>query len=195
MHDELFKRPAVIARYRAGPYAESRERFLKQARAEGYSNSTLERVAWVLLIVAEAVQSYGGSISSTQLRSLLCRRSIEKRGDAQQGSAGHRCCVSGRTSSSPRQRDRLAGGIWSACRARDRRAMNGMPQPQLCGRRQPDAHGSRCPSRRDRGSRPGADQARERSVGRIGAEGVIRHLGHQDGGSRSALRTCLSGFR
>jgi hypothetical protein len=24
---------------------------------------------------------------------------------------------------------------------------------------------------------------------------VIRHLGHQDGGSRSALRTCLSGFR
>jgi len=73
MHDELFKRPAVIARYRAGPYAEPRERFLKQARAEGYSLSTLERVAWVLLIVAEAVQSYGGSISSTQLRSLLCR--------------------------------------------------------------------------------------------------------------------------
>ena len=25
-------------------------------------------------------------------------------------------------------------------------------------------------------------------VGRIGAEGVIRHLGEQDGGSRSALR-------
>jgi hypothetical protein len=73
MHDELFKRPAVIARYRAGPYAEPRERLLKQARAEGYSNSTLERVAWVLLIVAEAVQSYSGSISSTQLRRLLCR--------------------------------------------------------------------------------------------------------------------------
>jgi len=65
MHDELFKRPAVIARYRAGPYAEPREHFLKQARAEGYSHSTLERVAWVLLIVAGAVQSYGGSISLT----------------------------------------------------------------------------------------------------------------------------------
>ena len=37
MHDELFKQPAVVARYRAGPYAEPRERFLKQARAEGYS--------------------------------------------------------------------------------------------------------------------------------------------------------------
>jgi site-specific recombinase XerD len=74
MHDELFKQPAVVARYRAGPYAEPRERFLKQARAEGYSRSTLERIAWVLLIVAEAVQSHGGSIGSTQLKDLLCRR-------------------------------------------------------------------------------------------------------------------------
>jgi len=74
MHDELFKQPAVVARYRAGPYAEPRERFLKQARAEGYSRSTLERIAWVLLIVAEAVQGHGGSIGSTQLKDLLCRR-------------------------------------------------------------------------------------------------------------------------
>jgi site-specific recombinase XerD len=74
MHDELFKKPAVVARYRAGPYAEDRERFLHLARAEGYSRSTLERIAWVLLIVAEAVQSHGGSISSTRLKSLLCRR-------------------------------------------------------------------------------------------------------------------------
>jgi hypothetical protein len=36
MHDKLFKQPAVVARYRAGPHAESRERFLKQARADGY---------------------------------------------------------------------------------------------------------------------------------------------------------------
>src|SRR5947209_10732709 len=74
MHDELFKQPAVVARYRAGPYAEPRERFLRQARAEGYSRSTLERIAWVLLIVAEAVQSHGGSISCAQLKGLLCRR-------------------------------------------------------------------------------------------------------------------------
>jgi site-specific recombinase XerD len=74
MHDELFKQPAVVARYRAAPYAESRERFLKQARAEGYSLSMLERIAWVLLTTAKAVQSQGGSISSTRLRSLLGRR-------------------------------------------------------------------------------------------------------------------------
>ena len=49
MHDELFKKLAIVARYRAGPYVEARERFLRQASAEGYSRSTLERIAWVLL--------------------------------------------------------------------------------------------------------------------------------------------------
>ena len=74
MHDKLFKKADIVARYRAGPYVEDRERYLRQAGAEGYSHSTLKRIAWVLLIVAEAVQSHGGSISSTRLRSLLGRR-------------------------------------------------------------------------------------------------------------------------
>ena len=74
MHEGLVKQPAVVARYRAGPYAEDRERFLKQARAEGYSLSALERIAWVLLIVGEAVHRRGGSVSSTQLKSLLRRQ-------------------------------------------------------------------------------------------------------------------------
>ena len=70
MHDELFKQPAVLARYRAGPRFEAREHYLRQARAEGYSRSTLERIAWVLLIVAEAAHRKGGSISITQLERL-----------------------------------------------------------------------------------------------------------------------------
>lgn len=74
MHDELFKRPAVVARYRAGAHAEARERFLQQARAEGYSCSTLKRIAWALLCIAEAVHNHGGSICSTRLKTLLCRR-------------------------------------------------------------------------------------------------------------------------
>jgi site-specific recombinase XerD len=74
MHDELFEKPDIVARYRAGPCAHARERFLRQASAEGYSRSTLKRIAWVLLSVAEAVQSHGGRISSTRLRSVLCRR-------------------------------------------------------------------------------------------------------------------------
>lgn len=74
MHEELFKKRAVVARYRAGPYVEARERFLRKASAEGYSRSTLERIAWVLLTTAKAVQAERGSISSSQLRNLLGRR-------------------------------------------------------------------------------------------------------------------------
>jgi Phage integrase, N-terminal SAM-like domain len=74
MHDELFKKRAVVARYRAGPYVEACECFLRQASADGYSRSTLERIAWVLLTTAKAVQSQGGSISSSRLTSLLGRR-------------------------------------------------------------------------------------------------------------------------
>jgi site-specific recombinase XerD len=74
MHDELFKKPVIVARYRAGPYVDARERFLRQASAGGYSRSMLERIAWVLLTTAKAVQSQGGSISSTRLRSLLGQR-------------------------------------------------------------------------------------------------------------------------
>ena len=70
MYDELFKRPAIVSRYRAGPYTEDRERFLRQARAEGYSRSTLERIAWVLLIVAEAVQTNNGRVSVDRLKKL-----------------------------------------------------------------------------------------------------------------------------
>lgn len=46
MHDELFKMPATVARYRAGPYVEARERFLRQASAERYPHSMLQRIAW-----------------------------------------------------------------------------------------------------------------------------------------------------
>jgi site-specific recombinase XerD len=74
MHDELFKLPAAVARYRAGPHAESREQFLKQARANGYSPATLESIAWALLAVAEAVQRDGGSISYKRLKNVLVPR-------------------------------------------------------------------------------------------------------------------------
>jgi site-specific recombinase XerD len=73
MHDELFKEPTVVARYRAGPYVESREQFLKKARADGYSPATVERIAWALLIVAEIAHRDGGCISSERLRSALLR--------------------------------------------------------------------------------------------------------------------------
>jgi Phage integrase, N-terminal SAM-like domain len=74
MYEELFEVPAVVARYRAGPYAESREKFLKKAQANGYSPLTLVRMAWALLVVAETVRDAGGRITVKQLRSALFRQ-------------------------------------------------------------------------------------------------------------------------
>ena len=74
MHEELFKKPSVAARYRTGPYAEARERYLRQAHSDGYSRSTLERMAWALLIVAEAVRDHGGHISLSQLERQVGQR-------------------------------------------------------------------------------------------------------------------------
>jgi Phage integrase, N-terminal SAM-like domain len=71
MHHELLRLPAVVARYRAGPYADSREQFLKQAYADGYSPSTLKRIARALLVVAKVVHGNGGSISAEQLKNAL----------------------------------------------------------------------------------------------------------------------------
>jgi site-specific recombinase XerD len=70
MHDELFKYPAIVSRYRTGPYLEDRERFLRQASADGYSCSTLERIAWVLLTVAEAVHRNNGRVTVEHLKKL-----------------------------------------------------------------------------------------------------------------------------
>ena len=71
MHDEIFKYPAVIARYRAGPYVEARECFLRNARSEGYAPSVLERMAAVLLATAQATHRNGGQLGSKQLSTTL----------------------------------------------------------------------------------------------------------------------------
>lgn len=71
MHDELFKHPTVIARYRAGPYVEARECFLRKARDEGYASSTLQRMASFLLVAAHATHRNGGRLGFYQLRATL----------------------------------------------------------------------------------------------------------------------------
>jgi len=71
MHDELFKHPAVIARYRAAPYATEREAFLRSACDDGYSTATLQRMAAALLVVAHAAKRNGGCLRTDRLESLL----------------------------------------------------------------------------------------------------------------------------
>ena len=71
MHAELFNRPTVLARYRAGPtFRGPRALSAVRLRSEGYSRSTLKRIAWVLLIVAAAAHRQGGSVSAVQLETL-----------------------------------------------------------------------------------------------------------------------------
>ena len=73
MYEELFQSPDVIARYRTGPYAVSREQHLKKANADGYSPATMQRIAWALLIVAEIIDRNGGRVTLEQLRDELRR--------------------------------------------------------------------------------------------------------------------------
>lgn len=64
MIEDLFKRPSILARYRAGPLAEAREEFLDQCAKEGYSRSMLRKIAWVLLAVAHNVDIDHGNMST-----------------------------------------------------------------------------------------------------------------------------------
>src|SRR5512143_3974059 len=64
MIEELFKRPSILARYRAGPLAEAREEFLNQCAKEGYSSSMLRKIAWILLAIAHNVDTDHGNMST-----------------------------------------------------------------------------------------------------------------------------------
>jgi site-specific recombinase XerD len=63
MFEILFKYPAVIARYRAAPHADSCEHFLKDCANRGYSHAMLCKIAWVLLSVAPGINIDAGEVS------------------------------------------------------------------------------------------------------------------------------------
>ena len=55
MFDLFHSRPDIIARYRDGPRARDRERFLVQCADQGYPLSSLRKIAWQLLVVASTI--------------------------------------------------------------------------------------------------------------------------------------------
>jgi len=59
--ETLFKYPRVVARHRAGPFAEARERFLKHCIGQGLAGATLLRHARELLVIAERIDLAGDS--------------------------------------------------------------------------------------------------------------------------------------
>jgi len=52
MFTDLFTYPAILARHRAAPCAESRERFLEHCAEQGYCLSSLRKIAWMLLVLS-----------------------------------------------------------------------------------------------------------------------------------------------
>jgi site-specific recombinase XerD len=54
MHESLFAYPSILARYRSAPLLADRESFLKHCAEQGYACTALEKIAWLLRIVAES---------------------------------------------------------------------------------------------------------------------------------------------
>lgn len=68
MFDILFTRPHALARHRAAPYAESREAFLAKCSEQGYSHSSLQKMAWVLLVFSQHLDLFrSGRISRQEI--------------------------------------------------------------------------------------------------------------------------------
>ena len=79
MFTTLFQRPTVISRYRAGPLAEERERFLMQCEARGYSRSMLQKIAWILLAVAHCIPIDHGKVNRRDIEQAVEGRTRFKR--------------------------------------------------------------------------------------------------------------------
>jgi site-specific recombinase XerD len=54
MHESLFTFSSTLARYRSAPLFAERERFLHHCAGLGYTRSGLEKIAWLLRIVAQS---------------------------------------------------------------------------------------------------------------------------------------------
>jgi len=55
MFDKLFTRPHALARHYAAPCLESRERYLLHCKEQGYPRSSLEKIAWALLVFSKSI--------------------------------------------------------------------------------------------------------------------------------------------
>jgi hypothetical protein len=88
MFERLCKLPAVLARYREGPLADARERFLVQCAASGYSRSMLQKIAWVQLAVARHLDLDHGTVTARDLERVIDGRTRFRRGPAGPDSPG-----------------------------------------------------------------------------------------------------------
>jgi len=72
MFEQLFRLPAVIARHRAGPFADARERYLRSCAERGMTTSTLWSHACRLLEIAKRLD-IDGAITQQDIESVADR--------------------------------------------------------------------------------------------------------------------------
>jgi integrase/recombinase XerD len=80
MFETLFKYPGVVARHRAGPFVEARERFLHHCIGQGLAGATLLRHARELLVIAERIDiTIGQTIGKSVIEAAADRWAGEQR--------------------------------------------------------------------------------------------------------------------
>ena len=55
MRDTLYSFPTVLARFRAAPLAEERERYLQLCADRGHNRKGLKKISWLLLVIVTHV--------------------------------------------------------------------------------------------------------------------------------------------
>ncbi|CAJ0782408.1 tyrosine-type recombinase/integrase [Ralstonia chuxiongensis] len=74
MYETLFKYSGILARYREGPYAETREQFVEACAKQGYSRRMQVKIAWILMTVAPALDLSNGALTRRDVQRAVKRR-------------------------------------------------------------------------------------------------------------------------
>jgi len=70
MHQTLFAYPATLYRYRTAPLLAERERFLHHCAQQGFNRTALEKIAWLLCIIANSPITRRSRVRRTDLDGL-----------------------------------------------------------------------------------------------------------------------------
>jgi site-specific recombinase XerD len=76
MHEILFVYPATLARYRAAPLLDERERFLSHCSKQGYTRRGLRKIAWLLLVIASTRLTRRRRVSIQQIEQVARRHRV-----------------------------------------------------------------------------------------------------------------------
>lgn len=75
MFSTLFTRPHILTRHRTGPCAEARARYLKHCSDQGYPRSSLQKIAWVMLVFSQSVDlSRPGRVTHQEIEYAVAHR-------------------------------------------------------------------------------------------------------------------------